>query len=478
MQNGELRCEREQLGELEKEIELVGSPRSATSHLRQSSKSSFLLDLPPARPPSRAQPVIFFHSLFCSLSAGQEVQSVPHHSAVLAILPIWNKEKRSSRRFARKRNWKLAKALWYLWGIHPTERNLSLDFLNERLRHQHGVRALVMLLHFIWKVALFKAEPISFVDKTAWMLIGFVLTLARQKVQANADAGGKSGVEGGRGSGRLQQQTKHCENFGSFRPKGAGEALENVWWGGIVIMDLDYDCIFSGSIYTGFGWKRDILTVSRVEVKSNLTRCPMSWQGKLEIWTLYPCSCCIGNLSRWCGYICMPLKCGAHLKNPSPSPPSAKLSIKFLIMFSVLPLSTQQPASLLSSFHVEIRPLKQRRVPFSTPQAAQGREGDKGPAVYADLALFARFVRVDPAFYPRIVPLPPSHNLLWTRCTNLSLLESTWIPLFYIWNCNLTFEGGIILVLFFVMITCYGVNNVVIGFIEMFSHVQFNWLGL
>ena len=45
-------------------------------------------------------------------------------------------------------------------------------------------------------------------------------------------------------------------------------------------------------------------------------------------------------------------------------------------------------------------------------------------------------------------------------------------------NCNLTFEGGIILVLFFVMITCYGVNNVVIGFIEMFSHVQFNWLGL
>ena len=86
-------------------------------------------------------------------------------------------------------------------------------------------------------------------------------------------------------------------------------------------------------------------------------------------------------------------------------------------MFSVLPLSGGPSyASLLSSFHVEIRPLKQRRVPFSTPQAAQGGrgggEGDKGPAVYADLALFARFVRVDPAFYPRIVPIvPPSHNL-------------------------------------------------------------------
>ena len=39
-------------------------------------------------------------------------------------------------------------------------------------------------------------------------------------------------------------------------------ALENVWWGDIVIMDLDYDCIFSSSIYTGFGWKRHILTVS------------------------------------------------------------------------------------------------------------------------------------------------------------------------------------------------------------------------
>ena len=50
-------------GELEKEIELVGSPQSTPSHLRQSSKSSFLLDLPsiPAgRPPSSdAQPVIF-----------------------------------------------------------------------------------------------------------------------------------------------------------------------------------------------------------------------------------------------------------------------------------------------------------------------------------------------------------------------------------------------------------------------------------
>lgn len=31
------------------------------------------------------------------------------------------------------------------------------------------------------------------------MLIGFVLTLARQKVQANADAGGKSEGEGGKG---------------------------------------------------------------------------------------------------------------------------------------------------------------------------------------------------------------------------------------------------------------------------------------
>ena len=63
------------------------------------------------------------------------------------------------------------------------------------------LRALVMLLHLIEEAALFKAKPISFVDRTAWMLIGFVLTLAWQKVQANADAGGNVG-EGG--SGRLQ----------------------------------------------------------------------------------------------------------------------------------------------------------------------------------------------------------------------------------------------------------------------------------
>ena len=51
-------------GELEKEIELVGSPQSTTSHLRQSSKSSFLLDLPSIPAPASiwiwtAQPVIF-----------------------------------------------------------------------------------------------------------------------------------------------------------------------------------------------------------------------------------------------------------------------------------------------------------------------------------------------------------------------------------------------------------------------------------
>ena len=366
-----------------------------------------------------------------------------------------------------------------------------------------GFAALAML-HFL-QTALFKAEPISFVDRTAWMLIGSVLTLARQKVQANADAGGKCGCcEGSvRGccSGGRRNTTRTSAPFVPREPGKRISALENVWWGDIVIMDLDYDCIFSGSIFTGFGRKRYILTVSRVEAKSNRAGCSSSNElffstmlrisgGKLTLridflhWQIYSQSICkkISHrnvLWKWPPkYVCH-WKCVVHLhKETAPPPASAKLSIKFLIMFSVLPLSTQQPASLLSSFHVEIRPLKQRRVPFSTPQAAQGREGDKGPAVYADLALFARFVRVDPAFYPRIVPLPPSHNLLWTRCTNLSLLESTWIPLFYIWNCNLTFEGGIILVLFFVMITCYGVNNVVIGFIEMFSHVQFNWLGL
>ena len=52
------------------------------------------------------------------------------------------------------------------------------------------------------------------------MLIGFVLTLARRKVQANADAGGEMGREEELG----ELQTKHGENFGSFCPLGPGEA--------------------------------------------------------------------------------------------------------------------------------------------------------------------------------------------------------------------------------------------------------------
>ena len=112
----------------------------------------------------------------------------------------------------------------------------------------------------------------------------------------------------------------------------------------------------------------------------------------------------------------MPLKCGAHLKNPSPSPPSAKLSIKFLIMFSVLPSSdgpSAQPASLLSSFHVEIRPLKQRRVPFSTPQAARGEGGGQRPRSLCWFGFICPIRQSGPSVLSSYCPIaPPSDNLL------------------------------------------------------------------
>ena len=82
-------------GELEKEIELVGSPQSTTSHLRQSSKSSFLLDLPSVPAPASiwiwtAQPVIFSFVVWV-LVKRFKVSRIT--AAVLPILKIWNKER-------------------------------------------------------------------------------------------------------------------------------------------------------------------------------------------------------------------------------------------------------------------------------------------------------------------------------------------------------------------------------------------------
>ena len=62
----------------------LGDPlQSTTSHLRQSSKSSFLLDLPPSASISSA-----CNFLFCTPSAGQEDESAPHHGHPRHPAPI------------------------------------------------------------------------------------------------------------------------------------------------------------------------------------------------------------------------------------------------------------------------------------------------------------------------------------------------------------------------------------------------------
>ena len=189
----------------------LGDPlQSTTSHLRQSSKSSFLLDLPPSASISSA-----CNFLFCTPSAGQEDESAPHHGHPRHPAPLLKQRLGTGEGwngFARKRNWKLARSLWYLWGIHPTERKACPWIFRPKLKH--------FCNDSLYTRAVFKAAPISFVDRTAWMLIGFVLTLARRKVQCNADAGGEMGKEEELG----ELQTKHGENFGSFCPLGPGEA--------------------------------------------------------------------------------------------------------------------------------------------------------------------------------------------------------------------------------------------------------------
>ena len=183
----------------------LGDPlQSTTSHLRQSSKSSFLLDLPPSASISSA-----CNFLFCTPSAGQEDESAPHHGHPRHPAPLLKQRLGTGEGwngFARKRNWKLARSLWYLWGIHPTERKACPWIFRPKLKH--------FCNDSLYTRAVFKAASISFVDRTAWMLIGFVLTLARRKVQANADAGGEMGKEEELG----ELQTKHGENFGSFCP--------------------------------------------------------------------------------------------------------------------------------------------------------------------------------------------------------------------------------------------------------------------
>ena len=62
------------------------------------------------------------------------------------------------------------------------------------------------------------------------MLIGSVLTLARQKVQANADAGGKWGFGRGRsgGCGGRRNTTRTSAPFVPREPGKRITALENV----------------------------------------------------------------------------------------------------------------------------------------------------------------------------------------------------------------------------------------------------------
>ena len=80
----------------------------------------------------------------------------------------------------------------------------------------------------LYRTALFKAEAISFADRTARMLIGFVLTLATQKLQANASVGGKLGLQEKGGWSSRQNMTRTSAPFVPRDPEKRITALENV----------------------------------------------------------------------------------------------------------------------------------------------------------------------------------------------------------------------------------------------------------